>query len=76
VDSPSLSRVTCSTRLSVSTWDKTRPHASDTRKPVPEHQQRETAVAGLVVGAFGGGDELVDFSGHQVFAVVHHFVQC
>jgi hypothetical protein len=27
-------------------------------------------------GAFGGGDELVDFSGHQVFTVVHHFVQC
>ncbi len=43
---------------------------------VPEHQEQQASVAGRVAGALGGGYELLDFGGNQVFSLGHHFVQC
>src|SRR5262249_31839732 len=47
-----------------------------TRATHSEHQQPEAAVTGLVAGTLRGRDELLDFGDNQVFAGMHHFVQC
>jgi hypothetical protein len=36
---------------------------------MPKHQPQQAAVAGLVAGALGGGSQLLDFGGYEVFAV-------
>jgi hypothetical protein len=64
------------TRLSVSTWDNVNPQVSDTGKPwrnIRSSKHRSRAALRL---PFGGLQELLDFSGNEVFTVVHHFVQC
>ena len=43
-------------------------------QPVPEHEQEQATVAGLVPAAPGGGNQAVDFGQNEVFSVVHHFV--
>ena len=41
---------------------------------VPEHEQEQAPVAGLVPAAPGGGNQAADFGQNEVFSVVHHFV--
>ena len=43
-------------------------------QPMPEHEEEKAPVAGLVPCAFGGGNELLDLSGNEVFSFLHHFV--
>src|SRR5712691_4467427 len=73
VESPALSRLTCNTRLSVSTWDKYQAAGLRHAQAMPEHQQQQTAVAGLVASAIDSRYELIDFGRNQVFAVAHRF---
>lgn len=43
-------------------------------QPVPEHEQEQAPVAGLVPATPGGGNQAADFGQNEVFSVVHHFV--
>lgn len=43
-------------------------------QPMPEHEEQEAPVAGLVPGPLGGGKELLDFVAGEVFSFLHHFV--
>lgn len=45
-------------------------------QPMPEHQQQQTAVAGLVATPFHRRDQLADLSRHQMFSLTHRFVSC
>jgi len=54
VDSPPLSRATCKTELSVSTWSSVRPQASETRSPcrnISSNRQRSRASLRLPLTA-------------------------
>jgi hypothetical protein len=39
---------------------------------VPEHQEQQAAVAGLVAAALGGSDELADLGESEVFSGFHY----
>ena len=45
-------------------------------QPVAKHQEQQAAVTGRVAASLRTLHELFDFGGNEVFAVVHHFVQC
>lgn len=53
MESPFLSRVTCSTRLTVSSWAKVSARFGDAQA-VAEHQKQQATVAGYVPAALGG----------------------
>jgi hypothetical protein len=41
---------------------------------MPKHEEQQTAVTGRIAAVFRSLQELFDFGGNEVFAVVHRFV--
>ena len=69
---------TCNTRLSVSTWSEFHPAGFRDAEAVPEHQEQQATVAGLVPAALGRLDQPFNLAPGQVLpvAVVPARVSC
>jgi hypothetical protein len=42
---------------------------------MPEHEEQQTPIAGLVAAALDGGEEVIEFPSGEVFSAVHLFVE-
>jgi hypothetical protein len=73
VERPFLSRVTRSTRLSISTCESFRLQASETRNPWRNISNSRQTVAGFMPHVLGGRNEFIHLKGREVFPVVHHY---